>query len=184
MEWNPSDDSLVYFFWAKAIKPAGINQGSTGGAAASIDDERFDSEKMDTYEIGTKTSWEAAGYLQLNGALFFLDYTDKQVGTQILVPDGVGGFRSNPRVINASSAEVWGLELEAVWQPSFVEGLTLQAAYTYLDTQYTDFVDETTTFVRSARAGNCPVVWKDINDVTARRLLRHRTLLQARFPRQ
>jgi outer membrane receptor protein involved in Fe transport len=166
VEWNPTDDSLVYFFWAKAIKPAGINQISSGGAATTIAEERFDAEKMDTYEIGAKTTWEAAGYLQLNSALFFLDYTDKQVGTQILVPDGVGGFRSNPRVINASSAEVWGFELEAVWQPTFVEGLSLSAAYTYIDSQYGDFIDESTTFVRAARAGNCPVVWKDINDNT------------------
>ena len=84
---------------------------------------------MDSYELGTKTSWEAAGFLQLNAALFFLDYTDKQVGTQILVPDGVGGFRSNPLVINASSAEVWGLELEAIWQPSFFEGLEFAGSY-------------------------------------------------------
>lgn len=166
MEWTPTDDSLVYFFWAKAIKPAGINQLSTGGAASTIAEERFDAEKMDTYELGTKTAWEAAGYLQANAALFYLDYTDKQVGTQILVPDGVGGFRSNPRVINASSAEVWGLELELTWQPSFVEGMTLSGAYTYLDTQYTDFIDETTTFVRAGRAGNCPVVWKDNDDNT------------------
>jgi outer membrane receptor protein involved in Fe transport len=166
VEWNPTDDSMVYFFWAKAIKPAGINQLSTGGAASTIDEERFDAEKMDTYEIGTKTAWEAAGYLQLNGAVFFLDYTDKQVGTQILVPDGVGGFRSNPRVINASSAAVWGLELEAVWQPSFLEGLSLSAAYTYLDTEYTDFIDETTTFTRAGVAGECPIVWKDENDNT------------------
>jgi outer membrane receptor protein involved in Fe transport len=167
VEWTPSDDSLVYFFWAKAQKPGGLNQLSSGGAATTIDEERFDPEKMDTYEIGTKTAWEAAGYLQLNGAVFFLDYTDKQVGTQILVPDGVGGFRSNPRVINASSAEVWGAELEVVWQPSFTEGLTLSGAYTYIDSQYTDFIDETTTFIRTAQdAGGCPVIWKDQNDVT------------------
>ncbi len=166
MEWTPTDDSLVYFFWAKATKPAGINQLSTGGAASTIAEERFDAEEMDTYEIGMKTAWEAAGYLQVNGAAFLLDYTDKQVGTQILVPDGVGGFRSNPRVINASSAEVWGLEIELVWQPSFVEGLQLSGAYTYLDTQYTDFIDETTTFVRAARDQVCPIVWKDDNDNT------------------
>ena len=161
MEWTPTDDSMVYFFWAKAIKPGGLNQVSSGGAATTVEDERFDPEKMDSYELGAKTAWEAAGYLQLNAALFFLDYTDKQVGTQILVPDGVGGFRSNPLVINASSAEVWGLEFEAVWQPSFLEGLELRGSYTYLDTQYTDFIDETTTFVRAAEAGNCPVIWKD-----------------------
>lgn len=167
LEWTPTDESLVYAFWAKAIKPAGINQLSSGGAATTIEEERFDAEKMDTYELGTKTAWELAGYLQLNGALFFLDYTDKQVGTQILVPDGQGGFRSNPVVVNASSAEVWGLELEAIWQPSFLEGLTMSAAYTYLDTEYSDFIDETTTFIRTAQDdGGCPVIWKDENDVT------------------
>jgi len=166
MEWTPTDDSMVYFFWAKAIKPGGLNQVSSGGAATTVEDERFDPEKMDTYELGTKTAWEAAGYLQLNAALFFLDYTDKQVGTQILVPDGVGGFRSNPVVINASSAEVWGLEFEAIWQPSFVEGMTLSGAYTYLDSQYTDFIDETTTFTRAAADGACNMIWKDIDDNT------------------
>jgi len=161
MEWMPSDGTMLYFFWARAQKPGGINQISAGGSATTIDEERFDPEKMDTYELGWKTTWEAGGFLLFNGAVFFQDYTDKQIGTQILVSDGQGGFRSNPRVINASSAEVWGLELETTWQPEFMEGLVISGAYTYLDTQYTDFIDETTTFVRAAQVGNCPVIWKD-----------------------
>ena len=160
LQWMPTDDAMLYVFWAKAQKPGGINQLAAGGSATTIDQERFDPEKMDTYEFGWKMTWEEVGVL-FNGAVFFLDYTDKQVGTQILVPDGQGGFRSNPRVINASSAEVWGLELEATWQADFFEGLVFSGAYTFLDTQYTDFVDETTTFIRAAMAGNCPVVWKD-----------------------
>ncbi len=166
LDWFATDDAMLYFSWARSIKPAGINQVSSGGAATTIDEERFDPEIMDYWEIGTKTSWEAAGFLTLNGAFYFQDYTDKQVGTQILVPDGDGGFRSNPRVVNASSAEVWGLEIEAVWQPRILEGLVFSAAYTYLDTQYTNFIDETTTFTRAAMAGNCPVVWKDDSNVT------------------
>jgi outer membrane receptor protein involved in Fe transport len=166
LDWFPTDDAMLYFSWARAIKPAGFNQVSSGGAVTTIDDERFDPEIMDYWEIGTKTSWEAAGFLTLNGAFFFQDYTDKQIGTQILVPDGQGGFRSNPRVINASAAEVWGLEIEAVWAPNILEGLLFSAAYTRLDTEYSDFVDETTTFVRAAVAGECPVVWKDENNAT------------------
>jgi outer membrane receptor protein involved in Fe transport len=161
LEFMATDDAMLYFFWARAQKPSGINAISSGGAATTIAEERFDAEKMDSYELGWKTAWEASGFLQVNGAVFFQDYTDKQVGTQILVSDGQGGFRANPRVINASSAEVWGLELELTWQPEFLEGLTMFGSYTYLDTQYSDFVDETTTFARSATAGDCPVVWKD-----------------------
>ena len=167
LQWQPTDDLLFYTFWARAQKPAGINVLASGSAAVTIDEERFASEKMDTYEFGWKTAWEAAGYLQLNGAVFLNDYTDKQVSTQILVANGQGGFSSNPRVINASAAEVWGLELEATWQPEFFEGLTLAGAYTYLDTQYTDFVDEGTSFVRSALIGECPVIWKDGEETVA-----------------
>jgi len=167
LQWMPSDDSMLYLSWGKGRKPAGINAVSSGGAATTIDEERFDSEKMENWEFGWKTAWELGGALQFNGALFFQDYTDKQIGTQILISDGIGGFRSNPRVINASSAEVWGLELEAIWQPNFLDGLVLSGGYTFLDTQYTDFVDETTTFIRAGAVGACDVVWKDGEETIA-----------------
>jgi outer membrane receptor protein involved in Fe transport len=166
LDWFPTDDAMIYASWARAIKPGGINQISSGGAATTIDDERFDPEIMDYWELGAKTSWEAAGFLTVNGAFFFQDYTDKQIGTQILVPLPDGGFQSNPRVINASEAEVWGLELEAVWAPNILEGLLFTFAYTRLDAEYSDFIDETTTFVRAAVVGECPVVWKDSNNQT------------------
>ncbi len=166
LEWMPSDAVMLYSFWAKAQKPGGINQLGSGGGTTTIDEERFEPEVMDTYEIGWKTTWDTGGSLQLNGALFFQDYTDKQVVTQILTPDGQGGFNLNPRVANASAAEVWGLELESTWQPEFLEGLVISGAYTYLDTQYKDFIDETSTFNRAAETGSCPVVWKDENNQT------------------
>ena len=53
---------------------------SSGGTASTIQDERFLPEEMDAWELGTKTSWEAAGGLQVNGSVFFNDYTDKQWG--------------------------------------------------------------------------------------------------------
>ena len=163
VEWTAAENSMLYFSWAKARKPAGISGVLSGGAAVTIDDERFLSEKMETFELGTKTSWEVAGYLQLNGAIFFEDFTDKQVNTQVLVPLEGGGFQANPRIVNASAAEIWGLELEAIWQPSFFEGLSLGASYTYLDTTYADFVDETGSLVRASMSGTCPVVWRDSN---------------------
>jgi len=167
LRWMPGDASMLYLSWGKGRKPSGINALSSGGAATTIDEERFDSEKMENWEFGWKTAWELGGALQFNGALFFQDYTDKQIGTQILISDGQGGFQSNPRVINASAAEVWGLELEAIWQPDFLEGLVLSGGYTFLDTQYSDFVDETTTFIRSALVGACDVVWKDGEETIA-----------------
>jgi len=159
LEWAPTDDALIYTYWAHAQKPGGINQLSPGGSAVLIDEERFKPEQLDAYELGAKTTWEIAGFLQLNAAMFFQDYTDKQIGTQILRPDEIGGLRSSPLIINAEGGEIWGLELETLWQPSFAEGLVLGLSYTYLDTEFTDFVDYSTSSSRSAFVGSCPVVW-------------------------
>ncbi len=153
LEWFPTDDVLLYFFWAQGQKPGGINQLAGGGSATEIVENRFDSEKLEAWEFGTKSSWEVGGFLQANAALFFQDYTDKQLSTQILVGD-----EQQPRVLNAGGAEVWGVEVEATWQPWFAEGLTLTAAYTYLDAEYTEFDLQTAALLRAAQLGRCDVV--------------------------
>ena len=158
-EWVPADNAMLYFSWAHAKKPGGITMTSGGNAAATIEDQRFLPEEMNAWEIGTKTNWRAAGDLLLNGAFFFQDYTDKQIGTQVLVEASPGEWVSQARVVNAAAAEVWGVEFEALWQPSFLEGLRISAAYTWLDPTYTDFIDETASAIRASTVGECPIVY-------------------------
>ena len=153
LEWFPTDDTLVYFFWAQGQKPGGINQLTAGGFSTDVDEEVYDSEKLEAWEIGTKASWDLAGFLRTNGSFFFQDYTDKQVSTQIV--DGTGQLA--PRILNAGGAEVWGAELEVTWQPWFSEGLTLFVAYTYLDAEYTKFDLQSASLLRTAQAGACDV---------------------------
>ena len=155
LDWLPRDEILVYFSWARGQKPGGINQLAGSGVPSRIEDERFESERVDAYEVGTKTTWEAAGFVQLNGALFFQDYTDKQVSTQELVNDQLRAI-----VLNASAAEVLGLELELTYLPNLIDGLRLSAAYTYLDSSYEDFFDDTALLYRPAATGSCQVVEK------------------------
>ncbi len=164
VEWTPTADSLIYFSWARGQKPGGINQLAAGGTTTTIDFERFDSEKVDAWEIGAKTSWELAGALQVNSSIFFNDYTDKQIGTQVVRERGDGALELQPRVVNASAAEVWGFELETTWAPSFLEGLVLSAAYTHLDSEFVDFQDRTRSLARAAIAGNCSLVYVGDND--------------------
>lgn len=158
LNWQPTDSATYYFSWGKGIKPGGINTLAAGGSATTINDERFESEEVQAWELGWKTDWEVGGFLRFNGALFFNDYTDKQIGTQIVSPLN---DQLQPRVINIGGAEVWGLELEAIWQPEFLEGLVLSANYTYLDATFTDFKDTTRSMVRAAQAGECNIVTKD-----------------------
>lgn len=156
LQWLPSDSTQYYFSWSEAQKPGGIAATPGGGSPTSPVDDRFDPEKMTAWELGAKTDWEAAGALRLNVAGFFQDYSDKQVGTQVLLD----GFLA-PRVVNAASAEVWGFEFDVLWAPDAVSGLTLRAAYTYLDATYSDFQDDTTSVLRAANVGQgCNVVYK------------------------
>lgn len=162
--WQATDDLQTYFSWGIGQKPGGINTLSAGGSPTTIDDERFDSEKVTAWELGIKSDWELAGFLRLNAALFFNDYTDKQVGTQVVKSAPDGSVVLQPRIINAGRAEVWGLELNSEWQPSFVDGLVVSAAYTYLHAEFTDFLDDTRSLQRSALNGQCQLIYKLADD--------------------
>jgi len=130
LEWTPNDDQLWYLSVAEGIKPGGIST-VTGGGFFDPAALEFDAEKLWAYEIGGKTTW-ADGTLQVNGAVFYQDYTDKQVGvTQRVNNTDVG------RIENAGEAEIWGVELDMTWRPR--EELTLTAGYTWLDAEYTEF---------------------------------------------
>jgi outer membrane receptor protein involved in Fe transport len=158
LDWSPIDGTKLFFSYAFAQKPGGINALIGGGGAAppTLEGERFDPEKLKAYELGLKTQFEAAGYWQLNTSLFYQDYTAKQVSIQVLDAAGI----AQPRVVNASGAEVWGLEFEAIWQPGFMEGLLLSLSGTLLDTSYTDWTDDTRNLVKVADFGSCPLVYK------------------------
>jgi len=153
LAWSATDNTNYFFSFGFAQKPGGINQLAGGGGAEPppIEAERFESEKLKAWELGVKTSFEAAGFWNVNSSVFFQDYTDKQVGIQIVAESGV----SQPRVVNVDGTEVWGFEFEALWQPAFLEGLTLSLAGTLLDAEYTSWVDDTRNLVKAAVYGDC-----------------------------
>ena len=154
----------MFFSWARGEKPGGINQLISGGSPSTVATEKYDPEKLQAWELGSKNSGEFFGPLQFNISGFFQDYTDKQVTTQFV--DDKTGF-ATPKVLNASGAEIWGTELEMLWQPDFLEGLTLNAAYTFLDAKYTKFTDNVTSLQRLAYAASagrdCKLVYLAAN---------------------
>lgn len=153
LDWKIDEGRMLYFSWAKAQKPGGLSTLSPGGEPIDMENNRFKPEKMYAWELGAKTLWDAAGRLQFNTSFFFEDYTDKQVTTQEVVNEQL-----QPRVVNASSAEVWGAEFELAWQPDLLEGLTLTAAYTWLDAEYKDFIQQTRSITRIVAANACDAV--------------------------
>ena len=152
LEWKPADAVMLYASVAKSEKPSGISTLTGGAGGFNVGQNRFDSEKMYTYEIGSKTAWFNDS-LQLNGSLFYEDFKDKQASSTVVLPDtGLPGVKPE----NASSAEVWGLELDATWQAT--EHLSFAASYAWLDTEYKGFLSNTSSPDAIANAGNCTVV--------------------------
>ena len=152
IQWTPNDNLNIYASFAKARKPGGYSTVTIGGAGAPLngDDIRFEPEKLETYELGAK--WRnASGNFQVNGALFKTDFTDKQVGTQVLV-----GNTITNRVTNAGAAVLEGLELSAQVRPS--ESWLFGAGLTYFSrAEYTDYKTTSTGAGEIARVGNCTV---------------------------
>ncbi len=166
LEWRPTDDVMVYASISKAAKPAGFNFAGGGAPYGTepnwLDGQTFKPEKMIAYELGTKTSWNGGfGDLTLNAAAFYQDFQDKLVNVRLVSPTG----SVNSRVANAGGAEVWGAELDAVWATP-IEGLVLRAAYTWHDTEYTEFEDLSPSEDTIARVGNCTPVDEDSVNTT------------------
>jgi outer membrane receptor protein involved in Fe transport len=129
LDYKITDDVMVYGSVAKGTKPAGFGTSQF----ATPQNARVDQEKLWAYELGTKTAW-LDGSLQANVAIFFNDYTDRQVGVTVTDPN-TGWAAAG--IVNAAEAETKGVELELVWRAT--EALTLGAGYAYTDAEWTDF---------------------------------------------
>jgi len=91
----------------------------------------YDPEKVVNYELGLKfDAFDST--LRLNTALFYTDYTDRQL-TSIRVNPDTGQIAAS--VINAEKASVLGLEIETLWIPVTNFEITLNAAFNNGDIQ-------------------------------------------------
>lgn len=125
IDWDVAPRTMLYANLSRGFKGASYPVlGSTVNAA-------FDAAKQEevtAYEVGFKSSL-LQRTLQLNGAVFYYDYKDKQLlGSSF---DAI--FGPGPTLINVPKSRVYGAELQIDWAP--VEGLTISGGATYLNTK-------------------------------------------------
>ncbi|GGC16384.1 hypothetical protein GCM10011494_39070 [Novosphingobium endophyticum] len=126
VEYKPIPDVMLYAKWARGYRAG-------GAASANILFETWEPEKVDTYEVGAKTSFRAGparGYFNLTG--FYNDFRDQQIqATLIRAPTSplVGGSA----IINAGKSRIWGVEVDT--SVTLFDQLKLDGAYTYLNTK-------------------------------------------------
>lgn len=140
LDYQLTDNAMIYTSVAKAVKAGGFNSATASGAV--LPNERiYDEEKSLNYEIGVKSSW-LNNRLTANLALFYIDWED-----QIVRALGETGAVLNT---NAGESSSKGFELELAAKPS--ENWDLSAGLAYTDAEYDDY-----TFAAVAPLGLNPI---------------------------
>lgn len=129
LDYQINPDVLLYANVSRGFKAGSF---PTAAAASYTSNLPVTQEKVTAYEAGVKASL-ADGKVQLNVAGFYMDYRDKQVRGKLF--DFI--FGTIDLLVNVPKSRIWGGEVELTVRPT--EGLTVNAAATYLNTKITDY---------------------------------------------
>ncbi|MDE2462594.1 MAG: TonB-dependent receptor [Alphaproteobacteria bacterium] len=128
LSWRPVDSTMLYANVSKGYKAGGFPDLGATSASQYLPAKQ---ESLLAYEAGFKSTL-ADNTLQLNGAVFYYDYSDKQILGRYLDPI-LGPLL---RLINVPKSQVRGAELEAQWAP--IEGLNISAGASYIESEILD----------------------------------------------
>lgn len=115
----------LYGTISKGFKSGGFNVGTFVA-------QSFAPEKVTNYEVGLKGS-AFDGMLGGSIAAFYMDYSDLQVPTYIIV-SGVPA----QRIVNAAKATIKGIEADFAFEP--VDAFSIDGNLSYLDAKYDRFL--------------------------------------------
>lgn len=127
LQWDFSDAGMAYAKYSRGFKSGGFN----ARVSDSTQPEKFefDDEKVDGFELGAKLTL-LGGAATLNTALFYTEFTDRQV-SQFLNDGFVVG--------NAAESTSKGIEIDGRLMAS--EHLMFGLSLAYLKSEYDEFMD-------------------------------------------
>lgn len=124
LNWKPQTGSLVY-----ANVTRGYKAGEFLNVPALVPQQvgPIRQESILAYEIGAKQSL-LGNSMQVNGAIFYYDYSDKQLLGYLATALG-----NLPGLVSVPKSHVEGAEADVMWKP--FTGLTARLGGTYLETK-------------------------------------------------
>lgn len=129
LDYQVNNDVMIYTTVAKGNKPGTFNTNPALPESSRTADE----ESAWNYEIGFKS--ELLDHrLRLNGAAFYIDWSDQQLTQSIFVGD-----LPISALTNAGKSRVLGFEIEATTQ--LTEHWTSAMSYALADAEFRDFCD-------------------------------------------
>ncbi|MEH6550177.1 MAG: TonB-dependent receptor [Pseudomonadales bacterium] len=152
LDWEAADNQLFYIGYNRGTKGGGFNTPSDGFAEGTAEAIGFDPEVLNSYEIGSKTTF-SDGRGRLNASVFYYDYENYQ-----------GFFFSGTTslLIN-SEATFYGGELELFYSTD--NGWDFIAGVALLETEVNGVSNDGSTVIKDQEALLAP-------DVTANAVVR------------
>lgn len=124
--WQTSDDVLLYATFSEGFRSGGFNRNGGGGNGSVNIPFFFDSDNVDSFELGWKTQF-ANNTVRFNGAFYYSDFTDLQQGVLDFTIDNSSFFD------NVGDAEVQGVEFDLTWAAT--QNLNLFGSFAYIDAE-------------------------------------------------
>ena len=129
VNYAPTDGTLVYGSIANGFKSGGFNGANSNTHSQLVP---YRPEELLAYEAGVKATL-ADATLQVNGAVFYYDYEDKQENEDAVTPVGnIGGLSNIPE------SEIIGADFEVTWRPTDV--LIVRGGASFLDTEIKEWM--------------------------------------------
>lgn len=97
------------------------------GDVSERDERAYGPDTTTNYEVGVKTAW-LGGDLILNGAVYFIEWTDPQVASATV-------NASIPITVNADGAESKGVEVSGSWR--MTDNFSVRGNYSHMESELT-----------------------------------------------
>lgn len=131
-EYQYSRDLMLYGSYTNGFKSGGFDMRANQAINPDAD-EPYQEETVDTFEFGMKSEW-LDQRLRVNAAVFMSSYDDMQVTVQRSVETAPGVVTVASQVLNAASADINGVELEA--QFAVTRDFDISMIVGYLDASF------------------------------------------------
>ncbi|MBV1692620.1 TonB-dependent receptor [Novosphingobium sp. G106] len=116
LAWTPSQRTLVYLRYARAVRPGGLAPADMPGAG------RFDSDDLGTLDLGMRYA-SPGNRFAASASIYYTDW--RHIQSDYLLANGLVATR------NAGHGRIFGLEASVDWLPA--AGLRLSVGGSFID---------------------------------------------------
>jgi iron complex outermembrane receptor protein len=132
--WRPLPEVTTFAAYKEGFVSGGFNASVTGGAALAVvpSDQSFLPQNVHGFEAGIKSTPFPSFRFNVSGFHYIYD------NIQLSTFDFTSGSGVSTRTVNASKVRTQGFELETLWAPRTIPGLTLNASLSFNDAKYSE----------------------------------------------